>query len=385
MSASPDQHELVKWIASLGLDEPLPGSWQHSLRAAPEKWDDVINVLSALPIAAGPVVSMARFASPELLAAAKLCQAQVRRLNAIIAAKGRDSDDWIAAHADYLSVVQELQSAGQRHRQQVAAALASWKIVAPATRSTMLTVPRHGACSDVVRDRIWRLKSVLERRHGAAHPPQPKRMADALGSLGLRRSYFITSIDNIGSICKVGLLPHALAPRERTDISKPGIQQNRAAVSFVGHDGAHRQLHEFVPMFYAPKTPMLWERSDPRSGVGKENLCLLEFEIQRLADWSEELVVTDRNAATRGVRFGADPSLASIVPRDIILRSSWSDITDGAPRRSAELLCYPLIPAPAILSVHVCSESVGTRVRSILKRDGCFAPVEVSPGKFPQY
>lgn len=380
-----DQRELMRWIKSLGLDSPLPGPWKHALRGAPESWDDVMSVLSASPIVADAVASIERFASPELLTAVKRCQAQVRRLNEIVAAKGNASREWNAAYAEYRSIQQELESTGQRHRQQVAAALASWKIVAPENRSTMRTVSRHGACSDGVVDRVWRLKAALECRFGPGHCSQPQRMADALGSLGLRRSYFITSVDNIGSICKVGVLPYALAPRNRTDISEPAIQRIRAAVSFPGHGGTPRRLHDFVPMFFAPKTPMLYKCSDPRDGVGKESLCLLEFEIQQLADWSEELVVTDRNAATGGVRLSADPSLASIVPRDIVLGSSWTDIPDGAPRRSAELLCYPLVPAPAILSVHVCSESAGTRVRSILKRDGCSAPVVVSPDQFPQY
>ena len=383
MSVSPDQRDLLNWIEALGLGSPSPLSWQRALASAPEALDRVEQVLGASPIAAEAVESISQFCSPELIASARSCQAWVRRLNAIIESTGIGSTEWRAAYAEYVPVVAQLQVAGQRHHQQVVAALASCRSGGTMRPMAAQGLPRHPACSDGVRDQILRLREVLVRRQGSAQPAQPKRMADALGLKRLHHSYYITSVDNVASICKVGVLPHSLAPRDRTDISKAGIQRNRSGVGVTGHDGVRRQLHDFVPMFFAPKTPMLWERSDSRSGVGKENLCLLEFEIRRIAGWCEELVVTNRNAATLGVTFASDPAQATIVPHDIIIRSTWSDVPDGAPRRSAELLCYPLVPAPSIRAVHVCSELAKTRTRDLLRASGCSTPVEATPSYFP--
>ena len=76
-----------------------------------------------------------------------------------------------------------------------------------------------------------------------------------LRALEIFEVYYLAPIDNLSSILTTGILPHnEVAKRNLShiDISLPSVQQRR---SFRG-------LHDFVPLYFACKTPMSYKRRD---------------------------------------------------------------------------------------------------------------------------
>lgn len=375
--------DLSRWLDSIGIAAGTRIGWQALLRGRPDEWTHVQSKLQTSPLTLSAYHQIAQYASDDLARAAHECKAALGLLNALYRSGDGQSLGWRNARDSYEMSVARFRAAGEAHRLDVFAAIDAWRRGQAPRASPSPTIHRHRACSESVRERIVWLAEELRRRHDGSEIAQPVRMARSIQTLGLSSAYYISSVDNIGSICSLGILPHSLAPSARADISNPEVQQRRSRVS-VPLRGEDQGLHRFSPMFFAAKTPMLWERCDSRTGVGRAQLCIVECEINVIAQWCSDLAVTDRNAAANGMVSTSDPEkAAAIVPRDVILRSKWLDLPDGGSRRAAELLCFPLIPAPAIARVHVCSSSVESVVRERLHSDGCAVPVSVSAHFFP--
>jgi hypothetical protein len=374
--------DLSRWLDSIGIAVGTRIGWQALLRGRPDEWTRVQSALQTSPLTLSAYLPIQQYASADLARAAHECNAALGFLNALYRMGDGQSLGWHDARNRYEMSVARFRAAGEAHRLDVLQAIDAWRRGQSPRASPVPTTLRHRACSESVRQRIVWLAEELRRRHDGGGIAQPVRMARSIQALGLSSAYYISSVDNIGSICSLGILPYSLAPSSRADISNQEVQQRRSSVR-IPLRGKDRSLHDFSPMFLAAKTPMLWERSDSRTGVGKERLCIVECDINVIAHWCSDLAVTDRNAARNGMVSTSDPEQAAIVPRDVILRGMWKDLPDGGSFRAAELLCFPLIPAPAIARVHVCSNAVASVVRERLHAEGCAVPVSVSCDLFP--
>ncbi len=373
---------LSNWLASIGLADGTGPRWKVALKASPASWDKVVAIVGESPLSLSAFECIRAFAPEELERAANQCKRSLDRLNSIYRNGEGKSTAWIDARDHYETSLVEFRDAAKLYRNELLGTVQAWRTGGRQPPRHAPAKSRHPACTETAAERIQSLAISLRARARSSTRAQPLAMADSLRVLGLDRAYHIASIENIASICSLGILPHSLAPRSRVDISNPSIQDRRAIVEIdLGRQRV--KLHDFVPMFYAAKTPMLWERADPLRGVGLDNLCTIEFAIGDLASWCETLVVTSRNAASNGMTASADPARATIVPVDVVRRNKWNDLPDGGLRRAAELLCFPLVPAPAISIVHVDSVQVASRVKERLRGVGATPAVKVSPEHFP--
>lgn len=165
-----------------------------------------------------------------------------------------------------------------------------------------------------------------------------------LKKYGIEYLYHITSIANLDSILFRGLLSHQYIQQHNlkyTDISHSQVQQLRDGKIIKGIP-----LHQYVPLYFNPKNPMLFLRRSQQS-----KLIILAIDPYVL--FQPYTVFSDGNAASEKTSF-YEANLSNL-PRlnwEIIRQSShWSDQPDGKRIRCAEVLVYPRIAVAKINKV----------------------------------
>lgn len=158
--------------------------------------------------------------------------------------------------------------------------------------------------------------------------------------------YHMTNIDNLASIIQHGLLSHNEAHIQRlvkVDISHPDVQGKRA----IKRDPIYiRPLHDYVPLYFLPKNPMLYSRREIQ-----EDIVILGLDPRLLLEPS--IVFTDGNAAAGGTSFYTDILDLEHLPWDSIRSRSWTDIEDGKRIKCAEVLVHRRI-GPSCIQVIFC-------------------------------
>ena len=152
--------------------------------------------------------------------------------------------------------------------------------------------------------------------------------------MGLRKYrieylYHITHLDNLNSIAMHGLLSHerAHADHNPADISDPDVQERRTR-----SDPIHQKpLHEYVPLYFQLKNPMLYRRRKLRSELAV--LCIDSRVIQK-----PDVIFTDGNAASSETSFYRDPADLDELDWDCIWAQYWTNFEDGKRKRCAEVL-----------------------------------------------
>lgn len=148
--------------------------------------------------------------------------------------------------------------------------------------------------------------------------------------------YHMTHVDNLTSIIENGLLSHNEAYRQgliEADISDPSVQDIRAGKVDPFYN---RPLHEYVPLYFSPRNPMLYRRR----GI-QEDILILGLSPQILSE--PNTLFTDGNAAASGTSFYQGVQMLNQLPWDSIKAKSWTDVEDGKRRKCAEVLVYPKI------------------------------------------
>ena len=103
----------------------------------------------------------------------------------------------------------------------------------------------------------------------------------------LEELHYITPIENLGSVCELGILSHARARVvEHTSVAMVEIQDIRSEK--IVPQG--RRLHEYVNLYFHARNPMMWIRRDQH-----ECLCVLRVSPNVLD--VPGAVVTDQNAS----------------------------------------------------------------------------------------
>lgn len=213
-------------------------------------------------------------------------------------------------------------------------------------------------------------------------PPSP--WSTALRQHRRSELNYLVHIDNLESILAIGILSKNEAERRgilHEDISLESVQGHRAARRL-----GDRPLHDFVPLYFAPKTPM-----SSRLRERNEVLCLLVVGATKVCGDADELWVSDGNAATGATRFFPDPDGLDHVNWAVIDARYWADeieFPDGKRQRSAELLVYPRVRPMSLTSIEVVCDQTKNRVNEILRpaRDAgqvasrCYC--QVSPWNF---
>lgn len=186
----------------------------------------------------------------------------------------------------------------------------------------------------------------------------------------IRYLFHITHWRNVHSIRKFGLLSHNRAHAEghvEVDISLSDVNEKRAwkivQVSDrpQGHLASGRTLHDYVPLFFTPKTPMLYRRKEMQ-----DKIVILALDASLLLGGIT--VFTDGNAASCPTTFFND--LTSIDRLDWRCirskgKSQWletEEFKEWKRKRSAEVLVPSHVPFERVKRIAVRSEVAKQRL-----------------------
>jgi hypothetical protein len=162
--------------------------------------------------------------------------------------------------------------------------------------------------------------------------------------------YHITHMQNLQSILQRGLLSHNTARNGghiSTDISDPQVQERR-----VRSEPIHRRsLHDYVPLYFNPKNPMLYRRSTIQN-----NLVILAIDRRVLT--YPDTIFTDGNAAATQTNFYSGFQNLDELNWHCINSRYWNDHPDGKRIKCSEALVYPMIESASILRIYCQNSSV---------------------------
>lgn len=145
--------------------------------------------------------------------------------------------------------------------------------------------------------------------------------------------HYITPIANLPSIIQHGLLSHRRAQRfNPASVALQDVQAIRAKKRVAGG----RLLHEYVNLYICARNPMLYKRLAQRN-----DLCVLSVSTNVLD--LDGVVVTDMNAASGYVRFGAGAQGLTIVDRDVTFAVYWTDPDPAIYFRKSAMKCAEVL------------------------------------------
>ncbi|MBN1408239.1 MAG: DUF4433 domain-containing protein [Calditrichaceae bacterium] len=185
--------------------------------------------------------------------------------------------------------------------------------------------------------------------------------------------HYITSIENISSIMKHGILCHNDVQKlDHIDISMDEVQQRRANKKVPnGLD-----LHDYANLYFDAHNPMLSKRRQQNS-----NLCILRIDNRVLN--LEGVVLSDRNASSDYVRFSGYPDGLSNLDFETIFGPFWTsdDPFEYLSKKSikcAEVLVPKLVNPAMITGAYVYSRTAGQK----LIKAGFSLPITIKNSMF---
>jgi len=205
-----------------------------------------------------------------------------------------------------------------------------------------------------------------------AEPPNPTRI------------FHITHVGNLLRVLASGhLLPkNVLGASPHTSIANEEIQNRRAEK--VVELPPHGNLHDYVPFYFAPRSPMLYcnHRGSIPNARPQEEIVHLMSSAQIIASAGLPFVFYDRHAVMDYARpFNRLEDLTEIDWR-IFLESPtlsgyakyWHEKYDAAhPHwmsrkevRQAEFLVHSAVPFACIENIGVCTDGVAATIREML-------------------
>ena len=205
--------------------------------------------------------------------------------------------------------------------------------------------------------------------------PRNSDWVDAFRDLGVTEAFYLAPLDNLDSILTNGLLPQTEVNRRglaHSDISEHTVQVRRDQRDLRSDGISSHGLHDFVPLYFARRTPMSSRRRDHNS-----DLCILVINVAKVCLTADELLFSNGNAGAHNSEIYSNPAeLEEHLPLEVVNASYWLDFSDGRRKRSAELLVHPTVPTPAIGLIQVVNTPNQERVKAAIKRARPNQPVD---------
>ena len=210
------------------------------------------------------------------------------------------------------------------------------------------------------------------------------------------RLFHITAIANLSAICAAGAL-----------LSKNAVAQNGIDYQNIAHQGAQGarsiksvpnppggMVHDFVPFYFAPRSPMLMAINAGRvGGCDWRQADILHFEttVEQAVSLGEDFVFYDLNATLAWSTPYTNLTDLDKVAWDLICDQPaldgyckyWQSVigherySDRMEKRQAEFLVRNQVPLIKFTCIGVIDEEKATQVRAILTRAGVDLPVAV--------
>jgi hypothetical protein len=197
--------------------------------------------------------------------------------------------------------------------------------------------------------------------------------------------YHITHIRNLPSIlARGGLL--ACGDLRRldvgyTDIAHQHIQDRRAAKRVLRGPGG--VLHDYVPFYFAPRSPMLFAISKGRVegyDEGQEPVIYLVTTTQHIQMLALPFVFTDGHGTMDVTKYFDHLDDLGRVDWNIMRARYWHDTDehlDRKRRRQAEFLIHRAVPWGAILCLGVMSAPMQAQVQALIRAEAHRPPVRI--------
>ena len=193
-----------------------------------------------------------------------------------------------------------------------------------------------------------------------------KQNIDILRKYDINYLYHMTSVHNMDSIIRHGLLSHNEAyQREliKRDISSIDVQNKRHNKFIDPH-----YLHDYVSLYFSPRNPMLCALQNIQEEI--VILCISPKLV-----FNENIIFSDGNAASASTTFFTGVDSLEQFPWQIIHARFWPDHEDGKRIKCAEILVYPKIPTSLIMKIYCCNQR--TKI-SCVKMVNQKIPVEIN-------
>ncbi|NEQ97700.1 MAG: DUF4433 domain-containing protein [Cyanothece sp. SIO2G6] len=199
--------------------------------------------------------------------------------------------------------------------------------------------------------------------------------------------YHITHLRNLRSILEAGeLLCNQRIKRSRTqfqDISYGNIQDRRSRIQVPF--GSQGRLHEYVPFYFAPRSPMLYTINKGNVAgcpEGQTSIIHLVTTAEAFASARIEFCFTDGHAAMVYSDFFNNLADLNQIDWGIMQEKYWRDTDedgDRKRRRQAEFLVYQTVPWNLITSIGVINSTIQQQVQRILQDMNQSTPTQVRP------
>jgi hypothetical protein len=155
----------------------------------------------------------------------------------------------------------------------------------------------------------------------------------------------MTHIDNLDSIFKYGLLAHN-NPYKKVDISNKDVNFRRK----VKENIYGRSIHDYVPFYFNPRNAMMYKNRN-------EQVVILAFSKSLL--YKNNTLFTDRNAATKNVRFYNNLQDLDKINWDIVTSQSWNGKPEDVKQiMMAEVLVYNKVPVKYFIGIYCKDEAM---------------------------
>lgn len=192
--------------------------------------------------------------------------------------------------------------------------------------------------------------------------------------------YHLTHINNLQSILQQGnLWSHALVRKNAIsykDVANQDVQTRRERTKIpIGVVGS---LHEYVPFYFAPRSPMLYALCMQQ--IPQNDIVYFMTNKEMIQQYCSSFVFTDAHAIRRLTNFYTQLSDLNKIDWELMKASQWAD-TDDDPnrkaRRQAEFLVYNEVPLSACLGFAVYSNPAKRKVEEMLQDADITLPVAV--------
>ena len=197
--------------------------------------------------------------------------------------------------------------------------------------------------------------------------------------------YHFTHVDNLATVLTQGLWCDAEMQGSSLlakEVGDRAVKDRRRSLP-VGA-GAGGVTADYVPFYFAPRSPMMYVISKggvPEYTGGLDPLIYLITIPELLQAHDCQCVISDGNCASTITRFGEDPAfLDTTIDWDLMRERYWHNTPedgDRMRRRAAEFLVHRHVPASAIHSLATRNTRMLERVQRLLVEHSVELPATV--------
>ncbi|MEM6645061.1 MAG: DUF4433 domain-containing protein [Bacteroidota bacterium] len=201
--------------------------------------------------------------------------------------------------------------------------------------------------------------------------------------------YHITHIDNLSGIIAEGGLWSKARHRQHdvcyNDIAHGSLQIRRGTTKVTAGPGG--VLHEYVPFYFAPRSPMLYaiHRGAVSTYQGNQHdIIYLGSLVETIAEEGLAFVFTDIHAVLPIARFFDDVSGFESIDWKLMQEMYWFDSLENPnrkARRQAEFLVHDFCPLHALEGIAVYDRKRLDHVNQLLG----LSEVNIPTGLRPQF